>query len=285
MTEKIVSLRRHLALVFHRFLESKKFKIYINENEILFFNPFNPKNDATQQLLKEEIIINKEKITIQPFILPHHSKVSQEEYNKYATDEGYIKTQGFYLYRANRLLVHGTWFGLHNVSDAHKLIRIQIDIPNNSDVEWGIDVKKSIAKPAEYIKENLKRTISQVSILGSRLYTGRGKKIEDKTTDRFWYLVPEPDSNIMSFKLNLENSLYKSFNNFLGEEEKKLLKIYLSQIQEYLPLESILAQLQQNPHKIQQKKEYSDLKKEDLRKKLKELGMTDEYINKMETFK
>lgn len=284
ISENIIKLRNHLALVFHRFLEKKGFKIYFNENEIKAFNPFNIKNDATQELPKEKIKIGKDEIVIQPFILPHHSKLSKEEYENFATDDGYLKSQGFYLYRANRLLIHGTWFGLHKISDAHKLVRIQIDIPNNSDIDWGIDVKKSTAKPADYIKENLKRTISQISVLGSRPYTGRGKKIEDKHTERFWNLVPETNKK-MSFKLNYNNKIYEKLVNSLTDNQKEILSIYLNQIQEFLPLDSILAQLQQNPHDIIQKKEHSEDERSMLLNKLKELGLDESYLNSLETFK
>ncbi|MEG0236274.1 MAG: ATP-binding protein [Cetobacterium sp.] len=284
ISENIIKLRNHLALVFHRFLEKKGFNIYFNENEIKAFNPFNIKNDATQELPKEKIKIGKDEIIIQPFILPHHSKLTKEEYENFATEDGYLKSQGFYLYRANRLLIHGTWFGLHKISDAHKLVRIQIDIPNNNDIDWGIDVKKSIAKPADYIKENLKRTISQISVLGSRPYTGRGKKIEDKHTERFWNLVPKTNKK-MSFELNYNNKIYEKLVNSLTDNQKDILDIYLNQIQEYLPLDSILAQLQQNPHDIIQKNDHSEEERKILLNKLKELGLDENYLNSLETFK
>ena len=103
----IDSLGKHLSLVFHRFLElsgTKKLKISINNFELEPFNPFNIESIATQQINEEKIKVYDETITIQPFILPHHSKISQQEFERYATDEGYTKSQGFYLYRSNRLL-------------------------------------------------------------------------------------------------------------------------------------------------------------------------------------
>jgi hypothetical protein len=137
-------LRKHLALVFHRFLEGadrKALKIVINENNIKPFNPFNLNHPATQQTGLEKIMIYDSVINVQPYILPHHSKLSQQEYELYATEDGYIKSQGFYLYRGNRILIYGTWWGLHKSLDAHKLVRIKIDIPNNMDTQWGIDIK------------------------------------------------------------------------------------------------------------------------------------------------
>jgi hypothetical protein len=127
-----------LSLVFHRFLESenrfKKLKILVNNNQLKPFNPFNASHSATNEKPPEKIIFFDSAIMVTPYILPHHSKVSSQEWDEYSTEDGYIKSQGFYLYRANRLLIYGTWWGLHKATDAHKLVRIKIDIPNAIDI-------------------------------------------------------------------------------------------------------------------------------------------------------
>ncbi|MDP3087046.1 MAG: ATP-binding protein [Methylotenera sp.] len=249
----IDSLRKHLSLVFHRFLEfngAKKLKISINNFDLEPFNPFNVESIATQQISEEKITVYGETISIQPFILPHHSKISQQEFERYATDEGYTKSQGFYLYRSNRLLIYGTWWGLHKISDAHKLVRIKIDITNTQDSFWGIDIKKSTAKPVGIIRDDLKRIISQVTERGSRPFTGRGRKIEDKTTKRFWDL--QPDNEQIKFTLAFDHPVYQELISTLSEHSKELMGIYLKGVQAYLPLEAIQAQLNQNPHLIQQ---------------------------------
>lgn len=278
-------LRNHLSLTFHKFIEKNKISIKINENKLEAFNPFNVNHPATQQLKKENIIMgNGEKIIITPYVLPHHSKVSQSEYERYGTEEGYLKSQGFYLYRANRLLIHGTWFGLHRISDAHKLVRIEIDISNTNDLDWGIDIKKSTAKPISSIKDQLKKIIKEITLVGSKVYTGRGKKIEDKNIEKFWNLYAEENGKI-SFRLNLENKIYKKLIENLTENEMELLEMYLNYVQDYIPLNAILAQLQQNPHKVVQRNEISTERKESLKKELLALGIDMDYINKLEIFK
>jgi hypothetical protein len=98
-------------------------------------------------------------------------------------------------------LIYGTWWGLHKSLDAHKLVRIKIDIPNTIDQYWGIDIKKSLARPSEDLKIDLKRIINQVTEKGARPFTGRAKKIEDKTFIQFWQLLPL--NNDFRFALNL----------------------------------------------------------------------------------
>ena len=206
---EIDRLRRHLALVFHRFLEgltpTKRLKISVNNYDIKAFNPFNPDHKATQQFAEETIKVRNSKIVVQPFVLPHHSKLSQQEYERYATEEGYTKSQGFYLYRANRLLIYGTWWGLHRAVDAHKLSRIKIDISNDQDRLWGIDIKKSTAAPIPEIRDDLRRIIGQVTERGSRTYSHRGRKIDDKTVIRFWQLKAGTETK--QFSLNQDHPM------------------------------------------------------------------------------
>ncbi|MBH0157312.1 ATP-binding protein [Fictibacillus sp. 5RED26] len=252
---KIDILSSHLSLVFHCYLEGivpgkKALKIFVNGQQLDPFNPFNPKHIATQQLIQEKIKFLDSEIMVQPYILPHHSKLSQQEFEKYATKDGYTKSQGFYLYRAHRLLIYGTWWGMHRTNDAHKLVRIKIDIPNNQDFAWGIDIKKSYANPLSVIKKDLKRIIQQVTIKGSRPFTGRGKKIEDLTTTRFWELVAEKDE--IHFAINRSHPILKEFENKLHDEQQKLLNVILMGLEGYLPLDAIVAQLNMNPLKVKQ---------------------------------
>ncbi|QUH26418.1 ATP-binding protein [Serpentinicella alkaliphila] len=253
-SDKITKLRQHLSLVFHRFIEGtdmfRSVSIEVNNNPIKAFNPFNSNHPATQQLAVEKIKLHDSTINIQPYILPHHSKLSQQEYERYATEDGYTRSQGFYLYRANRLLIYGTWWGLHKAIDAHKLVRIKIDIPNEQDSLWGIDLKKSTANPSMEIKNDLKRIINRITEKGSRPYTGRGRKIDDKSTTMFWKLVPINDE--FRFEINEEHPLFKKLLFELPNETRELFNVYLKGIQAYLPLDSIQAHLQQNPHKVVQ---------------------------------
>lgn len=287
-TDEIDKLRKHISLVFHRFLESgskfKLLKISVNNNPIKAFNPFNSSHPATQEGTAEKIKLFDSAVSIQPFILPHHSKLSQQEYEQYATEEGYTKSQGFYLYRADRLLIYGTWWGLHRAIDAHKLVRVKIDISNDQDKYWGIDIKKSTAKPNQEIKVDLVRIIRQATEKGSRPYTGRGRKIDDKTITLFWNIIPV-EGNIR-FALNDEHPLYEKIIEAC--RDKELLISYLKSIQAYLPLEAIQARLQQNPHELKQEAAISEEEIEELAERLKSSGLSTEYIEsllKTELFK
>lgn len=288
--EMIDKVRKHLSLVFHKFLEGqmprKKLNILVNNNPVKAFNPFNINHPATQQITSEKINIYGSSVSIQPFILPHHSKISQQEYELYATEEGYVKSQGFYLYRENRIIIYGTWWGLHKAVDAHKLIRVKIEIPNSMDSYWGIDIKKSMARPAEVIKSDLRRIITQVIDKGARPFSARGKKIEDKSIIQFWETFPIKEN--FRFAINQKHPLFIDLIASLDDYQKEKLKYYLNGIQAYLPLDAIQSKLQTDPHAIKQE---SALTEDDVNKlliMLKESGLSEEYkqqLLKTEIFK
>lgn len=287
-TDEIDRLRKHLALVFHRFLEGsagvKPLKIFVNNNPVKPFNPFNTAHPATQQGTPEKIKIFNSVITIQPYILPHHSKLSQQEYEQYATEDGYTKSQGFYLYRSDRLLIHGTWWGLHKTADAHQLVRVKIDISNDQDGLWAIDIKKSAAKPLPEIKSDLLRIIGQATERGVRLYAGRGRRIEDKTVQRFWEIIPIGGD--LRFSLNAAHPLYEKL--FEVCSDKEILAAYLKGVQAYLPLEAIQAHLQQNPHRIKQEEIFTEADLAELAAKLQSSILDADFLEhllKTELFK
>lgn len=246
----------HLALVFHRFIEgdirNHKINIFLNNRIIKPFNPFFPNNDFTQKKLTEKQFINGECISITPYILPHHSKVSQKDYDLYATKDGYQKSQGFYLYREGRLLIWGTWFGLHKQCEAHKLVRIKIDINNKIDNLWKIDVKKSVATPAPQIKDCLRRIIREFTEQGFRVYQQRGTIVNKRdNTVKFWDI--KHSNGQIKYILNKSHPSYVILKNSLDEQSFELLENYLQFIEEYIPIDSIVAKMMDNPKEIKQK--------------------------------
>ena len=124
---------------FHRYLEKSRnpskqhVQLFLNGAQLEPHDPFKREHPATQELDTETIKIGKNKITVTPFILPHYSKLGSQEYEKLAGEEGYIKNQGFYVYRNRRLIIHGTWFRLFRHGELSKMARVRVDIPNSLD--------------------------------------------------------------------------------------------------------------------------------------------------------
>jgi hypothetical protein len=117
VNEKLAVVERHLSLVFHRFLAGelkgrKKLTIKINGHAIAPFDPFCRKNAATQMLPEETVWLDDVAVSMQPYILPHHSRLSTAEYDFYQSRSDFISNQGAYVYRNGRLMAWGDWFRL-----------------------------------------------------------------------------------------------------------------------------------------------------------------------------
>lgn len=169
----------HLAMVFHRFLESPaELTIWINDQPIQPWDPFLRTETATQQLAEETFTIGGERIVVRPFVLPHHSRLSPDLHQRAAGPGGWNARQGFYIYRNRRLLVPGDWLQLGFQKEEHsKLARIQVDVPTALDGAWQIDVKKSRAMPPGALREDLRRIAKVTRKRATEIYRHRGKVI------------------------------------------------------------------------------------------------------------
>ncbi|MEX2104109.1 MAG: ATP-binding protein, partial [Bacilli bacterium] len=154
MSKKMSDVRDHLSLVFHRYISSeaglKKLRINMNALPVEPADPFLTKRN-TQVMADEVLYIEGARVVVRPFILPHVSALSSDEINALGGKEGLRKSQGFYIYRNKRLILGGTWFRMMRQGELSKLARIQVDIPNELDGLWTLDIKKSTATPPEVV--------------------------------------------------------------------------------------------------------------------------------------
>jgi hypothetical protein len=168
------SVEDHLSLVFHRYLEQHKIKIFVNGNKLEPWDPFMKLSSGTQLLAKESL--DGGQVQVKCYALPHISMLSEEERKKSKTDEWY-DLQGFYIYRQNRLLLHGDWLGLFSKNEHFKNARILIDIPNNLDHEWKIDIKKATATPSFTVRKDLIRLGKLTRSRAAAIHKFRGNQI------------------------------------------------------------------------------------------------------------
>lgn len=247
--EKMRLVEKHIALIFHRFLKgNNKINIYINRKIVEPFDPFHSTHIATQELQEEIININDEKIIIRPYILPHYSKLSQKEYDYYDEDGGYLKNQGFYVYRNKRLLISGTWFRIIRQSEMFKLARIQIDLPNNLDSLWKIDVRKSYAYPPSIIRRRLSKIIEKISGASSKVYTARGHR-STATNISFWERYAARGE--IKYSINKEHPIIQNFLTQLDSKAQEDFNEILDLVGSFLPKDALYADLgNNNPKKV-----------------------------------
>jgi len=173
-------VREHLALTFHRFLEDHVLKMSINGDEVVPWNPFMERHVSTYQTVEETIPFGRSAVKFKGFVLPHKDKMSEEEWEKNRGPRGWTGQQGFYVYRNKRLLLQGDWLRLGTPNpwtreEQYKLARIRLDINNDSDGEWQLDVKKSTARPPAIIRQRLTDLAAMIRAEARRVFAHRGQ--------------------------------------------------------------------------------------------------------------
>jgi len=238
---KVDQARDHLALVFHRILNPKRGVkgVYLSINGLVVepFDPYLLANSATQHLPVEEFQIDRQSILVSPYILPHLSKLTRKEIELAGGEEGLRRSQGFYIYRNERLICWGSWARLTRQEELTKLARVRVDIPNTLDHLWTLDIKKSSAVPPESLKQNLKRIIERIVDRSRAVYTYRGKKTQLDGVTHIWERSSVRGG--YSYQINAAHPLVVALKQALPGDKKLLLDDLLTIIQTCFPFDLI----------------------------------------------
>lgn len=232
----VAESKKHVELVFHRFYEN--IEINYNNKRIEERDPFLLRSHGRQQTGRtKEISVDGVKIIVIPYTLPFANTLTQDEKALLGNPKSIFDEQGLYLYRNKRLISWGSWMRMGVRSELNKLARIQIDIPSQLDSVWTLDVKKSSANIPDKVKEQIKVAIED-SIVRSRRTTRFPGVKEQSIECKVWNRINEHEGKI-KYSINRELPVIKALYECLGENEKNLLNIALSQIECYLPKYSI----------------------------------------------
>ena len=246
-------VRQHLARIFHRFLAGepglKKIRMSINGTNIEPYDPFSEQNIATQKFPLELVRFRNTEVKIQAYVLPHHSKVSAKEYERLAGPEGYLRNQGFYIYRNRRLIIWGSWFRLARQEELTKLARVRIDIPNNTDHHWGIDVRKARAHPPLIVKNRLKQVIEQIRTGAKRPYTQRGRVLVETDASPVW--VRKIHNDRIEYVINDDHPLMANLLNDLEVSDRQRLRQMIRIFGQTFPAAAFFSDYSNTPRQIE----------------------------------
>ena len=173
--------------------------------------------------------------------LPHHGKVTPSEWERYGGPEGYLRNQGFYVYRERRLIIHGTWFGLARQTELTKLARVRIDMPNTLDGAWKIDVKKASAQMPPPVRERLRRIIEPLGAASKRVYRTRGRKLIEENRIPVWNRIQ--NKNQISYRINDEHPMVLDLLSRLPPEARGDLLRVIEVAGTSLPMDALFADL------------------------------------------
>ena len=250
MNAELAAAERHLRLVFHRFLEGPKPQVKISLNG-RFLKPIDPmaaSHPATQKDPEEILRLQRGNVRIRCYTLPHHKKMTREEWEELGGPEGHLKSQGLYVYRENRLIIAGGWLGLARQTELTKLCRIRIDIPNTMDSEWKIDVKKASAQLPPVVRQRLKKVVEKFVGTSKRTYRGKGQKLVDETRFPIWNRI-QKDGQIV-FRPNLDHPVFREYENQLPEELREGFTRCMRLVGSGLPIETLHADLVGNAEAV-----------------------------------
>ena len=96
MNSELTRAEYHLQLVFHRFLEGVKPSLNLSLNG-RFLKPIDPLasfHNSTQKDPEEILRLNEGDVKIRCHTLPHHKRMSREEWEEIGGPEGHLKSQG-----------------------------------------------------------------------------------------------------------------------------------------------------------------------------------------------
>ncbi|MBC2771111.1 ATP-binding protein [Pusillimonas minor] len=249
INRRIAEAERHLRLVFHRFIETpKRLSIELNGRQLLPLDPFATSNPATISDPEEVLSLNGSEVKIKSFTLPHHRQMSTTDWEDIAGPEGHLKSQGFYLYRGERLILHGTWFGLCRQSELSKLSRVRIDIPNSMDADWKIDVKKSSAQLPPVVRDRLRNVIERIQNGSKRTYLKRGQKMVDNKRLPMWNRILADDK--IHYKPNIDHPAFSAFADSLPPDLRRGFLNCIALVGASLPVEALHADMAGTPEQI-----------------------------------
>ena len=227
--ERALEVSADLSLIFHRFLARRRDRVAISVNgvEVKPLDPFVTANPRTQESPTQYIPVDGEQVAVTAFTLPHPSGLTPAERRRHDLGEGMRDAQGFYVYRNERLISHGHWYGLARMTEISKQTRIRVDIPNSLDHLWQLDIKKSRAEPPASFKAELRRLMDGVLERGRRVHTFRGRRSGPAEVTHLWQKVMDRDG--IRYDVNFENpfviSVLSSLDTPQAEKVNRLLNV------------------------------------------------------------
>lgn len=227
----------HIALVFHRYID-EGLKIDVNGVIIESRDPFLLNHSATQRKRESSFYINGEKIVLKPYILPHLSKLSQDDLDKVGGKDRLRSDQGFYVYRNKRLIIWGTWFRLERKDELNKLARVMVDIPNSLDYMWSIDIKKSTATLPDIIRRNMYNAVYESVLSSESVHTYRGRKEKKKDDVNYiWERVKVRDG--YEYLINRQIPQLKMLEETLDNKQMKMLDHVITTLEKSFPVSAL----------------------------------------------
>jgi hypothetical protein len=243
LTHLIAQAMESLALVFHRYIAGeggRKLTIRINGSELPKVDPFLKSNPATQSMEPEKIeMANGSTIYLQPYVLPHFSKLTSEAQRTLGGAEGMVRNQGFYVYRNRRLIIHGTWFKLIPHRDLSQLTRVMVDLPNSVDHDWRITLDKAGAQLPSELKKRLREIVRKFNRRSHLVHRKKGVSLGRDDRSAVWNRTLKGGQ--VRYSINRDHPMIESLLAQSAEIGESFdIQAILTLLESYFPTDSFL---------------------------------------------
>lgn len=244
---RLEGIRAHLGMVFHRFIDGdgSRITVSLNGRPVRAWDPFQTAHPATIEMPLERLRCAGGTFTVKPYILPHRDRfVNEAAYLAAGGPDGWSARQGFYVYRAKRLLVAGSWLGLGGSKawtreEASRLARLMVDLPTTMDRSWGIDVRKFQARPPGALRARLTDIAFRCRAEAREVFAFRGQRPRARTSAQsappIWIATPSPRGN--RYRINRDHPAIIACQH--TGSEPQVLAAVLSLIERSVPVERI----------------------------------------------
>ncbi len=227
-------------------------RISVNERTVEAWDPFLVGKGTSQLLPEERFPFEGGTVVVRPHVLPHFSRLDPATHRQGAGPRGWNDHQGFYVYRAKRLIVAGDWLGLPKMQkeEHYKLARIQVDLENSMDLGWQIDVRKATALIPSPLRTDFRRIAITARRQAAEAYRYRGKRLaRTSSKDRSFVWVPHVKSGSVSYQVDRAHPLIVSIINE-SSSPKPAVDAVLRVVEETLPIMSILMDCREEPDSV-----------------------------------
>jgi hypothetical protein len=175
----------------------------LNGKPVSAWDPFCTDEPDTEKLVEDTIDVDMDEgkvssFLIRAFMIPRREAFSSPEAQKKARLSN--DNQGFYVYRENRLILFGEWFGMFSKEPHGSLLRVEFSFDHTLDDAFNVDIKKSrillnedifnllkdkiMPAPRRAAQERYRKGSSkQVGERGKDAHASSNQNIEEKAAD------------------------------------------------------------------------------------------------------
>lgn len=222
---------QYLSLVFHRFMERKSgpIKIRINNTQLISFNPFPSDQTDVRKLDSNKRQFQTDTLKIEGFILPARSLDESKNDGSIWTQPGRSLTdmEGMYIYRGDRIILHGGWNGIVKKNPRLQLARLKVDIGNSIDNYFHLNVAKSSIVVPPDLRIAFIRYVNDLRHEAEKEYFNKGLKTISvmKNSKEGSLFVRIASNRGMILKINDDFPILKNLMSQLSFDQKKVFSL------------------------------------------------------------